>query len=113
MSAENKPPIPKLVGPVYPEYRDPFAPPVVICISAILACIRPAKKAILVPKVSPVKLMAPLPVATTLDPICSSVMVKAWAGWTEKSDVQATAVRASRILGKGFMRMLIALMMPM
>ena len=54
-------------------------------------------------KLSPVKLMAPLPFATTLAPTCSSVMVKAWAGWTEKSDVQATAVRASRILGKGFM----------
>ena len=56
-------------------------------------------------KVSPVKLMAPLPVATTLDPTCSSVIVKAWAGWKEKSDVTPIpkSVSGRSFLGKAFM----------
>src|SRR5215831_5740385 len=44
--------------------------------------------------------MAPLPVATTLAPIWSSVMVKAWAGWTEKSDVTAVNVSEQRIAAR-------------
>ena len=44
--------------------------------------------------VSPDKLKAPLPFATTLDPTCCSVMVKPWAGWMEKSEA-VTAVNIS------------------
>ena len=56
--------------------------------------------------VSPVKLIAPLPVATTLAPICSSVMVKAWAGWTEKTDVKAIpkSISGRSFLSKAFMQ---------
>jgi len=57
-------------------------------------------------KVSPVKLMAPLPVATTLDPTCSSVTMKAWAGWTAKSDVTAIpkTISGRSFLGEAFMQ---------
>jgi hypothetical protein len=51
-------------------------------------------------KVSPVKLMAPLPVATTLAPTWSTVTVKAWTGWTEQSDVTAIA---KNISGRSFL----------
>ena len=51
-------------------------------------------------ELSPVKLMAPLPVATTLDPTCCSVIVKPWARWTQKSDVTAIAKSVS---GRSFL----------
>ena len=57
-------------------------------------------------KVSPVKLMGPLPVATTLAPTWSSVTMKAWAGWTEKSDVTAIpkTISGRSFLGEAFMQ---------
>jgi hypothetical protein len=65
----------------------------------------PGKTGDVLENVSPVKLMGPFPVATTLDPTCFSVTVKAWAGPTEKSDVTAIpkSVSGRSFLGTAFM----------
>ena len=72
--AKNVPPLPKLAGPVYPLYRSVFAfdgPVAIIPKAAFIEdplSVGPENC-----KVSPVKLMGPLPVATTLDPTCCNV----------------------------------------
>src|SRR5215813_4292912 len=76
-----------------------------IAITARLGKI-PTSPAVAVPeKVSPVKLKAPLPFATTLAPTWFIVTVKARAGWAQKSDVAAIAktVSGRSFLAKGFM----------
>src|SRR5262249_52621848 len=98
----NVPPLPKFVGPVNPVYRSDE--PDTMIISPVDGRI-PATPFSVEEKVSPVKLMAPLPVATTLDPICCSVTVKAWAGPTLTSDVKAIpkSISSRSFLGKAFM----------
>ena len=76
VSANVTNPLPKLVGPVNnPLYRSKFTRPVgPVCIAAAIGWINaPPENCPEPAKVSPVKLMGPLPVATTLDPTCSSV----------------------------------------
>jgi hypothetical protein len=91
-SAKNKNSLlPKLVGPVNPSYAGSRPPTGCIPINPILARTPLDPPSMLPVPVSPDKLKAPLPFATTLDPTCCSVMVKPWAGWTQKSDV-VTAV---------------------
>src|SRR5215831_9575516 len=59
----------------------------------------PGKTPDVLENVSPVKLMGPFPVATTLDPTCFSVTVKAWAGWTKKT-ATAVNIKEQRIAAK-------------
>src|SRR5215470_13786298 len=85
---KKDPPGPKLVGPLNPPYAGTFTLDCPAFITPLPATI-PAAGATLNSRVSPVKLTAPLPVTTTSDPTCFSVIVKAWAGCTEKNDVTA------------------------
>jgi hypothetical protein len=105
-SAENKSPLlPKLVGPVNPAYEGSRPGTGCMPINPILARTPLGPPPKLPAPVSPDKLKAPLPFATTLDPTCCSVMVKPWAGWTQKTDVTAIAksVSGRSFLGKAFM----------
>ena len=62
----------------------------------------------------PVKLMAPLPVATTLAPTCFSVILYACAGWTEKSDaVTALNIKEQRIAASISVFIVISALEPM
>ena len=65
-------PLPKFVGPVNPVYPGTFTFDCPIFIVPELA-LSPVAGETMISKVSPVRLMAPVPVATTLDPTCSSV----------------------------------------
>src|SRR5262245_57740431 len=101
-------PGPKLDGPEKPVYRLRPVPSATTKF-AMLGPIAPVTENPPLAKVSPVKLMAPLPVPTTLDPTCSSVTVKPWAARMEKSDVTAIAksVSGRSFLGKAFMTFLL------
>jgi hypothetical protein len=72
----KKPPLPKLIGPVNPKYPSKVPPDgAPVSINPISASIPLGPPNRVLALVSPVKLIAPLPFATTLDPTCSSVTV--------------------------------------
>ena len=75
---KEKEPAPKLVGPVNPLQvsTSPLPPVEPVTINPPLAKILAVKLVLEPKKVSPVKLMAPLPFATTLDPICAALRCK-------------------------------------
>jgi hypothetical protein len=64
-------------------------------------------------KVRLVKLMAPLPFATTFDPTCSSVTVYAWTGRRKKGDAVTRNISERRIAAKISVFIVISGLAPM